>query len=890
MRRGCGRFQAAPRAAMDGGNQCEAAGEVPAAGARLKRALRLRRELKRALAASGAPADVQAGILAGEGAGEPPESVAIGAEQPGEACGENGGEETESDASASADADELSQHVEEAHAAEQGSDDDSDEFGSARSATETEEGHAEREGDSEGEEEFRAAEHDGGNVSARDVNVAKAEAIRSGITPNLTRLGFRPTLTNAALDAGVLEVEHFDGNCELAYVDIFLLLVKMIGDAHLDVLEGAAVAEPLSWSAAFPDADSEDLAQSGRLDFLPFKWPVFDMAQFEFGNARNGTCFDSVCVLINLPKMAFDRSEELMELLSCNLFCMIGDPIQVVVPSVTSTGRTKGYAFLEFDDPSMAKRCAAAVDGLTWGRGAFGRIRASMFRQYQVKTSPGNETASSSPNGQSGTHYATAGQLNRRGNRYFEDRHVQLHEHSVDNADQENEYEDEEDEEGAQVELSRRRNTRLHQLAERLSAGMSSLVLGGDTFRGDLPVANRADQRQFPLREISEREHVRGYELSFSSEEESDLESNSSCDSVLEFQTDDQQHFTRPSIESGTDSQSFASPQLLHLTRSHSAREFNGHLYDHYATASLSGQRTVDMDELDDQEDYGYEGEHQEAYNQFNALYAPDAAIDDQAANFADFQLCDESDKPWRAYCSELVAQNREMQEQIAIARRRIVQLGHNNQKLHLLIDRVERDRDGLMFENDLLQNQLQGAESTERHHDSLLKELMLLRKRLKSAEAMYSVVSASGVDYQHHPHRREGWDQHAEQPTQVQSSFSRFANANAAEWDAALGDTRLEIATMDDLKQWERSLEDTLMRVRSAKEEKAVELQKRLDRQVEEQQELKLCVICLASDKSILCLPCRHLCMCASCSLREEVSKCPMCRLPIEETIQVYA
>uniref|UniRef100_H3GYG0 RING-type domain-containing protein n=1 Tax=Phytophthora ramorum TaxID=164328 RepID=H3GYG0_PHYRM len=205
------------------------------------------------------------------------------------------------------------------------------------------------------------------------------------------------------------------------------------------------------------------------------------------------------------------------------------------------------------------------------------------------------------------------------------------------------------------------------------------------------------------------------------------------------------------------------------------------------------------------------------------------------------------AEKPWRRYCEELIVRNREMQDQVAFARRRIAQLSHNNQKLHLLIDRVERDRDGLLFENDLLQTQLHGYEDHEQDQVSMMKELVMLRKRLNQKE--HSIDSRS-LDQHHH----------------------------------------LQAAYMEELKEWEQLLESTLSHVRSVKEEKALEMQKKLDRQVEEQNELKLCVICLSNEKSILCLPCRHLCLCKTCSSRQEVTKCPICRLEIEEMLAVYS
>lgn len=51
-------------------------------------------------------------------------------------------------------------------------------------------------------------------------------------------------------------------------------------------------------------------------------------------------------------------------------------------------------------------------------------------------------------------------------------------------------------------------------------------------------------------------------------------------------------------------------------------------------------------------------------------------------------------------------------------------------------------------------------------------------------------------------------------------------------------------------------------------------------------------CVICQDKMKSIVLLPCRHLCLCQDCfrQLRRYRRECPMCRQPYEHSIQVYA
>ena len=43
-------------------------------------------------------------------------------------------------------------------------------------------------------------------------------------------------------------------------------------------------------------------------------------------------------------------------------------------------------------------------------------------------------------------------------------------------------------------------------------------------------------------------------------------------------------------------------------------------------------------------------------------------------------------------------------------------------------------------------------------------------------------------------------------------------------------------------------------------------------------------CLVCMSEAKSVLLLPCRHLCVCAECFDSFQQQKCPVCRAPLEE------
>ncbi|CAN4111173.1 unnamed protein product [Withania somnifera] len=51
-----------------------------------------------------------------------------------------------------------------------------------------------------------------------------------------------------------------------------------------------------------------------------------------------------------------------------------------------------------------------------------------------------------------------------------------------------------------------------------------------------------------------------------------------------------------------------------------------------------------------------------------------------------------------------------------------------------------------------------------------------------------------------------------------------------------------------------------------------------------------KECVICMTEPKDTAVLPCRHMCLCGECAkeLRRQSNKCPICRQPIEELLEI--
>ena len=48
-------------------------------------------------------------------------------------------------------------------------------------------------------------------------------------------------------------------------------------------------------------------------------------------------------------------------------------------------------------------------------------------------------------------------------------------------------------------------------------------------------------------------------------------------------------------------------------------------------------------------------------------------------------------------------------------------------------------------------------------------------------------------------------------------------------------------------------------------------------------------CVVCFERAPDVVFMPCFHVVSCRDCGLHEDVSKCPICRVPIEQKRRVY-
>jgi len=96
---------------------------------------------------------------------------------------------------------------------------------------------------------------------------------------------------------------------------------------------------------------------------------------------------------------------------------------------------------------------------------------------------------------------------------------------------------------------------------------------------------------------------------------------------------------------------------------------------------------------------------------------------------------------------------------------------------------------------------------------------------------------------------------------------------------DQCLHQGSLSKMSIDELESIEEKLRVILDLVITAKTNK-----------LSQQAENRSCVICQEEPKTVLLMPCRHLCVCNACSNNHHLQKCPLCRNEITERITVFS
>lgn len=86
----------------------------------------------------------------------------------------------------------------------------------------------------------------------------------------------------------------------------------------------------------------------------------------------------------------------------------------------------------------------------------------------------------------------------------------------------------------------------------------------------------------------------------------------------------------------------------------------------------------------------------------------------------------------------------------------------------------------------------------------------------------------------------------------------------------------------LDDLEKVERRIEQGLKCVRRFIQAASNERQPRIGQE-------EACVVCLTTRKTVLLLPCRHLCLCVDCSKVVSTETCPLCFQAVDMAMEIF-
>jgi RING finger protein 26 len=96
-----------------------------------------------------------------------------------------------------------------------------------------------------------------------------------------------------------------------------------------------------------------------------------------------------------------------------------------------------------------------------------------------------------------------------------------------------------------------------------------------------------------------------------------------------------------------------------------------------------------------------------------------------------------------------------------------------------------------------------------------------------------------------------------------------------------------LQCMTLPGLRTLEELLEGAARTTRLIREQK---LEEQAAAAPTSGREDRVCVVCQENARSVLLLPCRHLCLCATCSAHPAMTACPVCRAGIAEKMPVFS
>ena len=95
----------------------------------------------------------------------------------------------------------------------------------------------------------------------------------------------------------------------------------------------------------------------------------------------------------------------------------------------------------------------------------------------------------------------------------------------------------------------------------------------------------------------------------------------------------------------------------------------------------------------------------------------------------------------------------------------------------------------------------------------------------------------------------------------------------------------------VEDHEKLQLKLEDIILKLKNETNKLNEDLEKlrSSNLSLEQERDDRLCGICQDQIKTIVLLPCQHMCLCKQCLDHRRWKKCPMCRKRVESTMEVY-
>jgi hypothetical protein len=75
---------------------------------------------------------------------------------------------------------------------------------------------------------------------------------------------------------------------------------------------------------------------------------------------------------------------------------------------------------------------------------------------------------------------------------------------------------------------------------------------------------------------------------------------------------------------------------------------------------------------------------------------------------------------------------------------------------------------------------------------------------------------------------------------------------------------------------------------LKQVKQEVVAAAQKKVSKAEDRHDDRVLCVVCMEEERSVLFLPCNHMCACGGCAAAACRGKCPACRAEILQSLTV--